>query len=300
MTALAFFQQMILQIAAQTMTIFFMPVFWIAVLMLMMQIWIQQSYRKKQTADMLSAFVYRCVCVLQVLLPTIMSGWLGGIIASSLLVISGVSIDLNTVFCMWCITGILLLIRRRFVCFAYAGGIVALIQYWVYHNCTAGQQILMLVAVLHFTEAILVRICGGLRSNAVYLRDRTGKTTTGHQLQMIWPLPLAIPEAVNIEKQLQDIQNGYFLMPDWWPLFTIPSGNVDAVVLYQLIPVLAAIGYYDCVKGDVRQGIHADFIRLMSYSLMLGGLVLLSCQIPMVLYAAALFSVLGHEQIAHM
>lgn len=311
--------QLFVQIAAQTAAIFCMPVFWIALLLLTVQIWLQQVQKQrilwnqswestwnhsqkqtKQTANSLSVFLSHSLCVLQVILPTLMAGWFGGIIASALLLLTGTFIENAVLLRLWGITVLLFFVQKRFVCFAYAGGIVALLQCCLGNDIAIAQQILMLVAVLHFTEALLVRMSGSLQTTPVYLRDKQGRTTTGVQLQMIWPLPLAMPVLAEEHTSLMSIQAGYITMPDWWPLFTASAGTAGDAMLYQLVPMLAAIGYHDLANEGAKQKTSTASRRLLQYSILLSALVLFSCKIPAVLYAAALFSIAGHEIITRM
>ncbi len=306
------------QIAVQTMTVYTMPIFWLAVLLLMIQVRIQQKsgalhpwqvqtkqkHRKgnrkqqKQTANWLSVFLSDSYCVLQVVLPTIVFGWMGGILAGVLLVCIGVSIDGQQLLWLWAITLVLVLLQRRFVCFAYAGGLVTLLQLCLYDNPCAGQQILMLVAVLHLAEAVLVRISGTLQNISVYLRDNRGRTIIGTRLQMTWPVPMVMAVPVSESVHGLGVQAGYFTMPEWWPLLTTQPVPSDGVALYQLLPVLAAIGYHDMTKGSGRERIRTAAGRLLLYSVTLGGLVLTSIRLSIMLYPAALFSILGHEWIS--
>lgn len=309
MTIWSFLLQFLLQVAAQTLAVCNLPVFWCAVLILAIQSWMQQTGRYtlwgtpawnnyKQTAYPLSVFLSRCMGVLQVILPVILMGWLGGIFASTLLIVFGITLHVQILVQLWMITFIFLFMGKRYVCFAYAGGIVALGQYWLYGDGVVGQQVLMLVAILHLTEAILVRICGPLQAVPVYLRDKTGKTTTGAYMQITWPLPLAVPELLGTETQSIALQAGYLSMPDWWPVFALSADSAELAVLYQLIPMLAAIGYSDRTGDNARERTRAVCDWLLAYSLLLGILVLLCFKTPGLICVAALFSIIGHEVIA--
>lgn len=304
-------QQIVLQVAARATEIFYLPVFWLAVLIVAIQSWTQQKNQQlfswnltnrqnKQAAYTLSAFLSQISSVLQVILATILIGWVGGIVASVLLVFLGVTIEMNLLLQLWSITLLLMFCGKRFICFAYAGGILTLLQYWLYGNYAAGQQILMLVAVLHFAEAILVFLSGTIKNEPVYLRDKTGKTTTGVQMQMTWPIPLVIPERVTYSAQAAIIQAEYLYMPDWWPIFSLGTGETELMALYQLIPMLAAIGYFDQTGNNVQRRIHATSARLLLYSILLGSIVILSCKLPILVCAAAMVSIIGHEVIIRM
>jgi hypothetical protein len=90
---------------------------------------------------------------------------------------------------------------------------------------------------------------------------------------------------------------GYYVMPDWWPLFgTVQSAEVTA--LYYLMPLLALIGYSDLAEpGMEKTQTNKSALLLILYSMLLVVLVWASSRIHSVLVVAALFSILGHEAI---
>lgn len=299
-----FLETILWQVAAHTVTVFSLPAFWAALLVLLFHSWMRKTqqqcsifFKKQQAVNRLSVFLSQCVSVLQVVLITILGGWFAGILASIFLVIFGVAIDYFILIQLWCVTICLFGIRKHFVCFAYAGGVVALLQYFLWGNAFAGQQVLMLVAILHFTEAILVRFFGGLQATSVYLRNKGGRTIKSVQLQMIWPLPLVMPEVLEVPKLYSMNLEGYLPMPEWWPLFALPTDNIETAVIYQLIPMLAAIGYSDCTNEATLVRIRKISRRLILYSLLLGGIVLLCFKIPFLICIAAITSMIGHELI---
>ena len=50
--------------------------------------------------------------------------------------------------------------------------------------------LLALSAVLHFAEALLVRIQGSRFATPLFLEGKRGKLVGGYQMQSFWPLPL--------------------------------------------------------------------------------------------------------------
>ena len=162
--------------------------------------------------------------------------------------------------------------------------------------CYDGTAILILVTILHFTESILVWISGSVQQISVYFRSKKGTLTAKTQLRMCWPVPLALPVPI-LENASVDVPIGYFVMPEWWPLLGVVE-NMESAVIYQLMPVLAMIGYCDFAEqGNERKQTHKSSILLFLYSITLGALILISKDVPYMYCAAVLFSVLGHEGI---
>ena len=291
--------QIMTQILAQSMTMMAMPIFWLAALLLAVQVGKIQRKKQKQVVGKLPAFLFaiaqRWVCI-------IISGILGGVIASTLFLLTGISPSHDTVLYLWIIMFLSFMIKRRFFCFAYAGGALVLVQ-TIANECGITQDsetILVLVAILHFTEAILVQISGTLLQLPVYFRNEKGILTAKSQLQMCWPIPLVIPMPMlqdGMQNCIREQSVGYYVMPDWWPLFgTVQSAEVTT--LYYLMPMLAMIGYSDLAEhGMEKMQTNKSALLLILYSMLLVVLVWASSRIHSVLVVAALFSILGHEAI---
>lgn len=134
-------------------------------------------------------------------------GWLGGLGASVLLLFVGVSIDTDVILVLWIVTIVLLIVRIRFLCLAYAVGILGLVQVilsWIPDADslresyaildTVGRadipSLLVIVAVLHLLEGLLVGLQGARMSTPLFLEGKRGQMIGGHQLQGFWPVPL--------------------------------------------------------------------------------------------------------------
>lgn len=291
------------QIFAQTIAITCQPVFWLVILILTiqnsLQLWHRQfrKTRQKQTASMLPAFLFT---VLEQVLLTVFIGYLGGIIASCLFLLTGVFLNVATISFLWLIMIVLYCIRPRFLCFAYAGGFLALLQSITGWFSFDSRQPLLLVAILHFTESFLVRISGTLQSKPVYLRSQQGNLRFGSQLQMTWPIPLAMPMSSNITDNIL-LQNGCIVLPDWWPLFAMTSSATDTVLIYHLMPMLAMIGYQDTSEWGAETKQSQKVSRLLFlYSMLLFITVCCSNTKPFLLPLAAILSIFGHEEILHI
>ena len=297
--------QIMVQILAQCMTMITMPIFWVIALLLAVQVGLIEIKKQKQVVGKLPAFLFaiieRWVCI-------IISGILGGVIASTLFLLTGISLAYDTVLYLWMIMFFFFMIKRRFFCFAYAGGALVLVQA-IANRCGItmfhfdSETILALVAILHFTEAILIQISGTLLQLPVYFRNEKGILTAKSQLQMCWPIPLVIPMPVlqdSMQNYIREQSVGYYVMPDWWPLFgTAQSAEVTA--LYYLMPLLAMIGYSDLAEPRMEKTqTNKSALLLILYSMLLFLLVWVSSRIHSVLVVAALFSILGHEAILRL
>ena len=230
----------------------------------------------------------------QVLLAAIY-GTVGGILASFLLALTGVTLNQIGLGYIWPVAILLMIIHMRFMCFAYAGGLVAashVLFGWPEVNVP---QVLALVAILHVTESILIYVSGGYGAVPLILRRDDGRMVGAFNLQNFWPLPLVLLAAVTVPEA--SLPAEILNMPDWWPLLPIteqlPEGETW---LYGMLPVVAALGYADiAVSSTPAKRRRQSALHLAVYSVLLLALALLSVRYPWLQFAAALASPLGHE-----
>ena len=92
--------QIMVQILAQCMTMITIPIFWLISLLLAVQCGLIEIKKQKQVVGKLPAFLFaiieRWVCI-------IISGILGGVIASTLFLLTGISLAYDTVLYLWVI-----------------------------------------------------------------------------------------------------------------------------------------------------------------------------------------------------
>ena len=224
----------------------------------------------------------------------ISAGMAGGMLASFLLLFAGVSLEGIGLERIWIMALLLMLIRQRFFCFAYAGGILAACCCLTGWPQISVSHLLMLVAILHCTEAFLIWFTGSRNAMPVYLREKDGTVTGGFLLQMTWPLPLVMLFAMGSSVHPQA---GFFLFPEWWPIIGLESGNTG-YNLYIMLPVLAALGYSDSTTNlSVRRKTARSAGLLMAYSLCLMALVFITDGHGIWQLVPALFAPLGHEAV---
>jgi hypothetical protein len=246
----------------------------------------------------------------QVLYSTLF-GLGGGLLASALLVFFGISLlDIGILY-VWPLAIILLLVNPRYLCFAYAGGVVATISAILrlfgstfpvltvgYLGDLAGIHIpglLALIGILHLTESCLIAVSGHLFASPMYVKTDRG-VVGGFSLQKFWPLPLVGLVATLVPQAAADAAAGA-RMPDWWPLLastTIPGAG--QVLMYVLTPIVAGLGYGDlAVSSNPREKSKRSAINLGLYSIILLGAAFLAFHYPVAIIPAALFSPIGHE-----
>lgn len=227
----------------------------------------------------------------------------------------GLSLESIGIIYLWPLAIILLLFNPRFLCFAYAGGIIAtfsliirfLQPYWPVLGeiglCQGIAQIhlpglLALIGILHLTESFLIYFSGHLGSSPIYLKTPAGEVVGGYSLQRFWPLPLAGLWA-QVVAESSDILIGGISMPDWWPLLgeVMNPGSGEQVV-YLLVPLVAGLGYSDLALSSSPQNKRKKTARnLAFYSILLSALAVISSFRPEALLPAALFAPLGHELV---
>ncbi|MDF2962063.1 MAG: serine protease [Paenibacillus sp.] len=155
-------------------------------------------------------------------------GWIGGLAASVLMAGIGATIQADEVLLLWGLSVVLLFIRVRFLCWAYAIGIIGILQA-VFHmlpiriepsnellawlmNTLLGlnmPSLLALIAVLHLVEALLVRQQGAKTATPMFYESKRGKIVGGYQLQGFWPVVLFL---------LVPLQGGNSSVLPWTPL----------------------------------------------------------------------------------
>ncbi|WP_159885474.1 PDZ domain-containing protein [Paenibacillus puerhi] len=138
---------------------------------------------------------------------TLLWGWAGGLGASVLMAGIGASISPDAVVLLWLLSLLLMLVRVRFLCWAYAVGAIGVLQAvagvipglrtapewaWLSKPLFAldVSAMLALVAVLHLAEAVFVRLQGTRFGMPMFVETKRGKIVGGYRLQGFWPMAL--------------------------------------------------------------------------------------------------------------
>lgn len=273
---------------------YFEPVFWMIVGLIAYQYW-QLQKNQKQMFGGICGF-----SLTQQVLLAVLFGSVGGILGSFLLTFIGLNVNQIGLNYIWPVAIVLMAIHMRFLCFAYAGGIVALSKVLFGWPAVDVPQVLVLVAILHITESILIIISGYHGSMPVFLRREDGQLVGAFNLQNFWPLPLLLMSAIVVPES--SLPESMLAMPDWWPLLPV---NIDVsqghALMYQMIPVVAALGYTDiAISSSPQTHRRRSALHLAAYSIVLLALALLSVHYKWLQIIAALLSPLGHEMLIQL
>jgi len=228
--------------------------------------------------------------LLQVVL-SLFFGILGGFVGSLLLLGIGVALSGSWMLYVWIVALALAFISSRLMCFAYAGGIVALSSLLIGWPRLDISSLLGLVALLHAVEAVLMFFSGHIGAVPVNVKNMRGEIVGGFSLQKFWPVPLL---ALALVPQVLPPDVGSIAMPDWWPL--IMPQNLNMQFSFWMIPVVAGLGYGElAVATTPKKRSRESAAKLAGYSLALFLLAYLSTRHPAFLYVGAIFAPLGHE-----
>lgn len=284
------FDEILPLIAVSFFGVLYNPFFWLVILLVAMQYRRMESMREamfgmrdgKSWAHTFTATGY---------------GLLGGLVGSIIMIFIGLTLTGSGLIYLWVVAIMLMFINARFLCFAYAGGIVALSNMFFGYPQVQVPQLLALVAILHMVESFLILGSGHLGAVPTYFKHPSGRVVGGYTLQKFWPIPL-VALAVMSGPALP--QTGVE-MPDWWPLIKPALGVDPKDLAYFLIPVVAGLGYGDlALARKPREKSRISALYLACYSVVLLALALASAQSQLLMLVAALFSPLGHELIIHL
>ena len=232
---------------------------------------------------------------LRPVLISLVYGIVGGLVGSVIIVVLGISINDIGILYLWGLALLLMLADPRFLCFSYAGGILALISLLTGYPKLNIPALMGLVAVLHLVESMLILGSGHSDPLPVYVRNRFGRVVGAFNLQKFWPVPLAIVAVTTITQA----PAGGIAMPGWWPLLG-RMGALPATTMFGIFAVVAALGYGElAITCLPRERVKITALHLAMFSLILLGLAVLAAYIPQTAVLAALFAPLGHEVVIH-
>lgn len=236
-------------------------------------------------------------------LKALLAGLLIGVALSVAGAFIGVTLTGESVIWLWVTAALLMLVRIRYLCFAYSAGIITLLQ-WVigftplsdrtdllgsFASSLAGIDtagLLVLVALMHLAEALLVRWQGERLATPLFLEGKRGKLVGGYMLQGFWPVPLLMLVPVG--------GTGASTMSlPWTPLF-----GADWSQGWSFVALPMIIGFTEMTRSLLpkEKAKHAAK-GLLLYSIGLAAAALAAWWQPVLLPVAALASLLLHEAI---
>jgi len=274
--------------------------FWIIILILIMM------YRRNAGMEM--RMLGSSYPLFYKVFSSVLVGLAGGLLGSLLVILVGISIEDYTrvgggsltegITYIWIIAIMLSLINPRYLCFSYAGGIVALLNLIFGFPSVNVPGLLALIGVLHLVESFLIWLDGYTYSVPLFLRRRKGDTVGGYVMNKIWPIPLVV-FAVMFGGEGDSVSlAGIIDMPSWWPLLkhSAAGGPMDLIYVPLIAPVV--LGYGDmAITRMPDKKCRSSAIRLAGYSLVLIALSVIASKLLIFAYVAAVFAPLAHEML---
>jgi hypothetical protein len=215
----------------------------------------------------------------------------------------GVALTAESVIWLWAAAALLMLLRIRYLCFAYSAGVITLLQWsmgwtsiaeradWIGALAASLARIdaaglLVLVALLHLAEAVLVRWQGDRLATPLFLEGKRGKLVGGYILQGFWPVPLLML----VPASGAGASTAAF---PWTPLL-----GADLSQGWSFVALPMIIGFTEMTRSLLpREKAKHAAKGLLLYSICLAAAALAAWWQPMLLPAAALVSLLLHEAI---
>ncbi|WP_223869433.1 PDZ domain-containing protein [Paenibacillus sabuli] len=227
-----------------------------------------------------------------------------GLLVSCAAVLLGIRITPDTLYWVWGAGLLLSLIRVRFLCIVYAAGLVGLLQWiagWLAWETWPSPlegvaaslarvepgSLLLLAAVLHLGEAILLRVQGERLSSPRLLAGKRGKLIGAYRLQGLWPVPLLLLTPA--------LEAGAGAALPWTPLL----GGAESAGGWLLLGLPAVIGYGSWTRAQLPGQLARRAARgALLYSVLLGGLAAAALWWAPLTALAALAAPLLHEALA--
>lgn len=251
------------------------------------------QYRRLQTTSESMLQCSKNVYMKTALLSTLL-GLAGGVTGSLVLIFLGVDLTGIAVGQLWLVAFLLMLIKPRFLCFAYAAGLISVASLLTGYPTVNIPQLMGLVGVLHLVESLLIFVSGSISPWPIYI-NKNGKMRGGFNLQQFWPIPLVALITVGVIEP-----RGAILTPDWWPLLR-GGTSLGQSHTYILIPVLAILGYGEITTTRTpMQAVRKSSWHLLVYSTGLIILSVLASRYSLLLPLVALYSPIGHELVIWM
>lgn len=229
----------------------------------------------------------------QMIEEVILSGLIAGFIASLAFVFTGITVNFETFYYMIIIMVFLILINLRYVCFSYAGGILAFISLVFGKPEVNISSILVLIAVLHLIESVLVLINAGKDNIPIIIKQGDG-ITGAFMTQHFWPVPIVL---------LTFIENGQGLnftgevTAAWWPLFSSKAFN-PAVQVLGLGSLIGILNYSEiAITRHPKEISMKNGKRIFLFSMVLLTIAVLSKNIFYLKIFGIFFAVFAHEGI---
>ncbi|CAG7656097.1 PDZ domain-containing protein [Paenibacillus allorhizosphaerae] len=270
------------------------PFYYVGILFIVLQ------YRR-QIALERKLFSTRLHSLLSETWRTVLWGLIGGVFASVVMAAVGATLEPNAILVLWLISMVLLLIKVRFLCWAYAVGAIGILQAVTLGLAPLGNHaalswiadalrhismpaLLALVAVLHLVEAIYVRRQGTRFGTPMFYESKRGKIVGGYHLQGFWPVTLFL---------LVPLQGAGNALP-WTPLLGGDLWQSGWTIIG--FPVM--IGFAEMTMSRLpRDKVRISSNLLLLYAVALLAMAWLAALWPIFIVPACVLCILLHEAI---
>ncbi|WP_438447529.1 PDZ domain-containing protein [Gorillibacterium sp. sgz5001074] len=227
-------------------------------------------------------------------------GTAAGLGVSLVMGLLGAAVTAEAVLLLWGISLVLILFRIRFLCMAYAAGILGVVRCildwvpggsgseafgWLYRwmDRVDVPGLLALAGVLHLAEALLVRTQGSRSASPLFYDSKRGKPVGGYHMYGFWPLALFLLVPVS--------GGGGFELP-WSPVF----GSELATGGWTVMAMPVVLGFTERTLSRLpKEKARRSAGFLMAYALAVTGMALLAHWVAVLLLPAALLTIALHE-----
>ena len=239
---------------------------------------------------------------------SVLVGLAGGLLGSLFVILVGIGIADYTrpgggsltevITYIWIVAVLLALINPRYLCFSYAGGLMALMSLIFGFPKVDVPGLLALIGVLHLVESFLIWLDGYTYSVPLFLKQKDGRTVGGYVMNKIWPIPLVVFAVMFGGEESRLSIAGMIDMPSWWPFLkhSAAGGIRDLVYIPLVVPVVLGYGDIAITKMPDKK-CRSSALRLAVYSLVLIVLSVIASKLRIFAFAAAVFAPLAHEML---
>lgn len=277
--------------------------FWVILLILIF------IYRK--SADMENRMLGGSYSMPGKVSSSVFAGLAGGMAGSLLVILVGISMEdytmagggsmIEALTYIWIIAILLAMVNPRYLCFSYAGGIVALMNLVLGFPSVNVPGLMALIGVLHLVESLLIWLDGSSYSVPLFLKRKDGAAVGGYAMNRVWPIPLVVFAVMaGAPGSSGTSLAGLIDMPGWWPFLKHAATDGGSGLVY--IPLVAPVvlGYGDmAITRAPGQKCRVSAARLGCYSIALIVLSVLASKLRLFAYAAAVFAPAVHELLIY-
>lgn len=286
---------MALSIAYGFAAFFLNPVFYLFLL------FIYLHYRRQMNLER-QLFAVRIQSPFLQTIRSVGMGAAGGLLVSLLAAGLGVVVQVQDLWILWGLALIMALIRLRFLCFAYAAGVLTLLHGWaqlmpglteapvigtVWEMILQAKPLplLALVAIMHLIEAMLVRWNGGRDASPLFVEGQRGRIVGAYMLHSFWLTPLVLFVQTETGALSGSLYPG-------WPFFSPEASSFGLL----LLPTVTGFSDMTQTTTPYRKAKQLGG-QLALYAVVLLVLTALSVWAASLTVLAALFALFGHEAL---